>query len=52
MFKTLKNLFNENNRRINSYQKTIEEINSLEESISKLNDKKLSQKEHSVTVSL
>lgn len=44
MFKFLKNVFNENNKRINSYQKTIDQINSLEESISKLNDKKLSQK--------
>lgn len=44
MFKFLKNIFNESNRRINSCQKTIEEINSLESTISKLSDKKLSQK--------
>ena len=40
----LKNIFDENNKRIKSYQKIIEQINSFELEISKLNDDELSKK--------
>ncbi len=44
MFDFLKNIFDENSKRVKSYQKTISQINALESEISKLSDKKLSQK--------
>jgi len=44
MFKALKNLFDEDIRRIKSYQPIIKKINDFESEISKLNDKELSQK--------
>jgi len=44
MFKSLKNLFNEDARRIKSYQPIIKKINDFESEISKLNDQELSQK--------
>jgi preprotein translocase subunit SecA len=44
MFKLLKNLFNEDIRRLNSYKPIIQKINDLEPEISKLKDKELSQK--------
>ncbi len=44
MFNFLKNFFDENVKRIKSYQKIVDQINSLEEKISKLTDKELSQK--------
>ncbi len=40
----LKNIFDENGKRIKSYQKIIDKINSYELEISKLNDEELSQK--------
>jgi len=44
MFNFLKNFFDENVKRIKSYQKIVDQINSFEEKISKLTDKELSQK--------
>ena len=44
MFNFLKNFFDENVKRIKSYQKIVDQTNSLEEKISKLTDKELSQK--------
>ena len=44
MFKSLKNLFDEDVRRIKSYQPIIKKINDFESEISKLNDQELSQK--------
>lgn len=44
MFKTIKNLFDEDIRRINSYKPIIQKINNLESEISKLDDNQLSQK--------
>jgi preprotein translocase subunit SecA len=44
MFDFLKNFFDENSKRIKSYQKIINQINGLELEISKLNDEELSQK--------
>jgi len=44
MFSLLKNLFDENKKRINSYSKIIEEINAYEPKISKLTDAKLKAK--------
>ncbi len=44
MLDFLKNIFDENSKRIKSYQKIIEKINSFEEDITKLNDEELSQK--------
>jgi len=44
MFKLLKNLFDEDIRRINSYKPIIQKINDFEPEISKLNDKELAQK--------
>ncbi len=44
MFQALKNLFDENAKRIKSYQKIIDKINSLEDDITKLNDDELGQK--------
>ncbi|MDD2224551.1 MAG: preprotein translocase subunit SecA [Candidatus Shapirobacteria bacterium] len=44
MFKSLKNLFDEDIRRIKSYQPIIRKINDFESEISKLNDNELSQK--------
>lgn len=44
MFNFIKNFFDENQRRIKSYQKIVDQINSFEEKISKLTDKELSKK--------
>ena len=44
MLKFLKSLFDDNKRRITSYQKIIDQINSLEKKISKLTDKNLAKK--------
>ncbi len=44
MFKVLQNLFDENAKRIKSYQKIVDEINAYEPKISKLNDSKLKDK--------
>ena len=44
MFKLIKNLFDEELRRINSYKPIIEKINNFEDKISKLKDNELSQK--------
>ena len=44
MFNALKNLFDEDIRRIKSYQPIIKKINDFESEISKLDDKELSQK--------
>lgn len=44
MFKSLKNLFNEDIRRIKSYNPIIRKINDFESEISKLDDNELSQK--------
>jgi len=44
MLDFLKNLFDENSKRIKSYKKIIEKIDAFEESITKLNDEELSQK--------
>lgn len=44
MFNVFKNLFDDNKKRLNSYSKIIEEINGYEKTISKLTDKKLSEK--------
>jgi preprotein translocase subunit SecA len=44
MFNLLKNLFDEDIRRIKSYQPIIQKINDLESEISKLDDNQLSQK--------
>ncbi|MFA6185030.1 MAG: preprotein translocase subunit SecA [Candidatus Shapirobacteria bacterium] len=44
MFKSLKNLFDEDIRRIKSYNPIIRKINDFESEISKLSDKELSQK--------
>lgn len=44
MLSFLKNLFDENKKRINSYQKIIDQINSFEPIITKLNDEQLFQK--------
>ena len=44
MFKSLKNLFNEDIRRIKSYNPIVQKINDFESEISKLDDKELSQK--------
>lgn len=44
MLSFLKNLFDENSKRIKSYQKIIDKINSYEAEITKLNDEQLSQK--------
>jgi len=44
MFNALKNLFDEDIRRINSYKPIVRKINDFESEISKLNDQELSQK--------
>jgi preprotein translocase subunit SecA len=44
MLDFLKNIFDDNSKRIKSYQKIINQINNLELEISKLNDEELSQK--------
>jgi len=44
MFKAFKNIFDEDLRRIKSYQPIIKKINDFESEISKLNDNQLSQK--------
>jgi len=44
MFNALKNLFDEDIRRINSYKPIIQKINNFESEISKLTDEQLSQK--------
>jgi preprotein translocase subunit SecA len=44
MFSLLKNVFDDNARRIRSYQKLIDKVNSFEAEITKLNDEELSQK--------
>jgi preprotein translocase subunit SecA len=44
MLSFLKNLFDENAKRIRSYQKLIDKINSLEDNVTKLNDDELSTK--------
>jgi len=44
MFKSFKNLFDEDIRRIKSYKPIVKKINDFESEISKLNDEELSQK--------
>jgi len=44
MFSLLKNIFDDNAKRIKSYQKIISKINDSESEITKLNDEELSQK--------
>ncbi len=44
MFKVLQNLFDENAKRIKSYQKIVDEINKYEAKIGKLSDSKLKDK--------
>ena len=44
MLDFIKNIFDDNSKRIKSYQKIINQINNLELEISKLNDEELSQK--------
>jgi len=44
MIGILKNLFDSNEKQLKKIQPTIDEINSLEEQISKLSDEKLKQK--------
>lgn len=44
MLNLIKNFFDDNNRRVKSYQKIINQINDFETKISKLTDKELSQK--------
>ncbi len=44
MFNALKNFFDENQKKLKSYQKIVTSINSLESEISKLSDKKLKEK--------
>lgn len=44
MLKFLKNLFDDNAKRIKSYQKIVDQINNFETEISKLSDEKLSKK--------
>jgi len=44
MFKSLKNLFDEDIRRIKSYNPIVRKINDFESEISKLDDNELSQK--------
>ena len=44
MLSFLKNLFNENDKRVRSCQKIIDKINALEDDITKLNDEELSAK--------
>jgi len=41
MLKFLTKIFDENSRKIDSYQKTVEQINALEETLKKLSDKEL-----------
>ena len=44
MFSLLKNIFDDNAKRIKSYQKIITKINDFEPEITKLNDEELSKK--------
>lgn len=44
MLSFLKNIFDDNNKKIRSYQKIVDKINNFETEISKLSDEKLSQK--------
>jgi len=44
MFKFLTKIFDENNKKVNQYQKVVEQINALEPHYQKLTDKQLSQK--------
>ena len=44
MLSFLKNIFDDNSKRVKSYQKIIDQINNFELEISKLNDEELSQK--------
>jgi preprotein translocase subunit SecA len=44
MLNFIKSLFDENKKRLNSYNKIISEINNFEDKITKLSDKKLTQK--------